>query len=103
MLRIFRVVVHLRALPGGDIRKKRLFPAGPGDKFQASRVYRRCGTLQELPYSRKVNVQFRAEAFNVANDPNFSSVSTAAGSGNFGVVTSALGSRILEFLLRATF
>jgi hypothetical protein len=55
------------------------------------------------PFREKANVQFRAKTFNVANHPNFSSVSTAAGSGNFGVVTSGLDSRILEFVLRATF
>lgn len=61
------------------------------------------GLYKSFPIKEKVNLQFRAEAFNVANHPNFSSVSTGAGSGNFGVVTSALDPRILEFVLRASF
>ncbi len=51
----------------------------------------------------KVSLQFRAEAFNVANHPNFAAVSTAFGSGNFGAVTSALDPRIMEFALRVAF
>ncbi len=51
----------------------------------------------------KVDVQFRAEAFNVANHPNYDAVSTDYGAGNFGAVTSALDPRILEFALRTTF
>jgi hypothetical protein len=61
------------------------------------------GLYKSFPVTEKANLQFRAEAFNVANHPSFSSVSTAAGSGNFGQVTGALDPRILEFVLRATF
>ncbi len=56
-----------------------------------------------FPIKEKLDVQFRAEAFNVANHPNYSSVSTGLGSGNFGAVTSALDPRILEFALRVNF
>jgi hypothetical protein len=51
----------------------------------------------------KVDLQFRAEAFNIANHPNYAAVSTSYGAGNFGAVTSALDPRILEFALRANF
>jgi Carboxypeptidase regulatory-like domain/TonB-dependent Receptor Plug Domain/TonB dependent receptor len=56
-----------------------------------------------FPIHEKVNLQFRAEAFNVANHPNWNAVSTDYGAGNFGAVTSALDPRILEFAVRATF
>lgn len=52
---------------------------------------------------KKVNIQFKAEAFNLANHPNYDAVSTNSGAGNFGAVTSALDPRILEFVARVTF
>jgi hypothetical protein len=48
-------------------------------------------------------LEFRAEAFNIMNHTNFSSLSTGLGSGNFGQVTSALDPRIFEFALRYNF
>jgi hypothetical protein len=56
-----------------------------------------------FPLGKKVNLQFRAEAFNVANHPNWDAVSTDYGAGSFGNVTSALDPRILEFAARVTF
>jgi hypothetical protein len=48
-------------------------------------------------------IQFRGEFFNIFNHTNFSGVSTAYGSGNFGQITSALDPRIVEFALRYRF
>jgi hypothetical protein len=56
-----------------------------------------------FPIHEKVNLQFRAEAFNVANHPNWDAVSYQYGVSTFGAVTSALDPRILEFALRASF
>jgi hypothetical protein len=52
---------------------------------------------------KRVDLQFRAEALNIANHTSFSSVSTGYGSGSFGAVASVLDPSILEFVLRATF
>ena len=53
-----------------------------------------------FPITHRLNTQFRAEAFNVANHPNFESVDTALGSGAYGQVTSAGDPRILEFAIK---
>ena len=53
-----------------------------------------------FPIISRLAMQFRAEAFNVANHPNFEGVSTSLGSGNFGQVTSSRDPRILEFALK---
>jgi hypothetical protein len=47
--------------------------------------------------------QFRSEFFNIFNHTNFSGISTAFGSGNFGQVVSARDPRIIEFALRYQF
>jgi hypothetical protein len=53
-----------------------------------------------FPIADRFKMEFRAEAFNVANHPNFNNISTSLGSGNFGQVTSSRDPRILEFALK---
>jgi outer membrane receptor protein involved in Fe transport len=54
-------------------------------------------------YGEHVNVEFRAEAFNIFNHTQFRSVSTNPDSATFGQVTSAYDPRILQFGLHIKF
>jgi hypothetical protein len=61
------------------------------------------GLAKTFPVVEKLHGQFRAEAFNLANHPNFKSVDTGLGSGTYGHVTSAGDPRILEFALKVIY
>jgi len=56
-----------------------------------------------FPIRELVNFQFRVEAFNVLNHPNFNSVDTGLGSGTYGQINGAGDPRIMEFAARLFF
>jgi hypothetical protein len=58
-----------------------------------------------FPLKDRVNFEFRAEAFNIANHPNFQGINTGIGPNdpNPGLVNSPADPRILEMAGRITF
>ena len=61
---------------------------------------------KDLPIRESVRLQFRAEAFNLTNTPNFAQPNTSLGSPMFGEITSTApfsNPRLLQFALRLTF
>jgi hypothetical protein len=59
--------------------------------------------LFRIPRSEHMNVQFRAEAFNLQNRVNFSAPNGDRGSGSFGTIRSTYPARQLQFALRLAF
>jgi Carboxypeptidase regulatory-like domain len=53
--------------------------------------------------TESVNLQFRAEFFNIFNHANFNGINTTFGDGSFGRVTSARDPRIIQFGLKLAF
>lgn len=54
-------------------------------------------------FSESVNIQLRAEAFNVFNHTNFRNIGTSRTAANYGQVTSYRDPRIMQFGLKFTF
>ncbi len=59
--------------------------------------------LKNFRFAETWNLQFRFEAFNAFNRPNFEEPATALGGPNFGVVNGARATRSMQLGLRLTF
>jgi hypothetical protein len=59
--------------------------------------------IKKTQLKEKVNLQFRAEFFNVFNHTQFSGVGTGFNSSTFGQVTSARNPRVSQLALRLAF
>jgi hypothetical protein len=70
---------------------------GPGEHTWNTALFK------DFRFTERIKLQFRAEAFNIWNHPNFDAVSTGVGSGDYGQVTRAMEPRIMEFALRFSF
>ncbi len=54
-------------------------------------------------FTERWRLQFRAEAFNIENRPNFQNPTATVSSGTFGRITSAYDPRVLQFALKLAF
>ncbi len=77
--------------------------AAPGDIQGPGLVDFDTALYKDFHLTERDKLEFRAEAFNVFNHTNFSSVSTNYGSGTFGELTAARDPRVFEFALRYEF
>ena len=59
--------------------------------------------FKNITVRERMNLQFRAEAFNFTNRPNFGGPNTNLNSGTFGRITGATGARELQFGLKLLF
>ena len=102
---IFGVPVYIDdpTLPGGRVINKNAFstPAVNQQGSLGRNVIRGLAAWQvdmavrrQFNLSDKVNLQFRAEAFNVFNHPNFGTINTNLTSTTFGQATNMLGAQL---------
>jgi hypothetical protein len=56
--------------------------------------------LKDFMIREPMRIQFRAEMFNVFNQVNFNNPDTQETDGTFGVITSALDGRVIQFALK---
>jgi hypothetical protein len=61
------------------------------------------GVRKAIPITERVNMQFRAEFFNLPNHPNWSPPNKRVGNNQFGVITGARDPRIIQFGLKLMF
>jgi hypothetical protein len=59
--------------------------------------------LKRTAITENVNVEFRAEAFNLTNTPPLGAPNVVLGSAGFGSITSAGDPRVLQFGLKLNF
>lgn len=59
--------------------------------------------IKNTRFRERLNVQFRAELFDLFNHPNFGAPGTTFGTGSFGVISSANDGRTIQFGLKLLF
>ncbi len=58
---------------------------------------------KQWPLRESMNLQFRVDAYNTLNHPNFNLPGRTFGASNFGVISSALDPREMQFALKFEF
>lgn len=82
-------------------RLRSLFGLSPIDRFEDNPKYFNADvTLQWAPRIRERRIKLTAEAFNVFNIPQRTDPSSSVTSGNFGVITSVVQPRAVQFTLQ---
>jgi hypothetical protein len=59
--------------------------------------------VKRLRFNDRVNLELRADAFNVTNTPHFNNPNGAFGNSRFGQITSSFGERLIRFGARLIF